>query len=51
MNSIYLIQDGLRREFPNLNTFLTMGYDLDKISVVKENDLEQIPIGLPIPTL
>ena len=51
MNSIYLIQDGLRREFPNLNTFLKMGYDLDKISVVKENDLEQIPIGLPLPTL
>ena len=51
MNSIYLIEDGSRREFPTFSTFVSMGYTVSNVTLVTENDLEQIPIGLTLPTL
>lgn len=50
-NSIYLIEDGKRREFPNYDTFAHMNFTIDNLSIVSEDDLEQIPIGLSLPTL
>ena len=47
--SIWLIQNMHRREIPNMDTFVSLGYDLDNVTVVTEDQLRIIPLGEPYP--
>ena len=44
-NALYLVQNGVRKTFPDFNTFKTMGYDVDKVVRVHEDVLKEIPLG------
>jgi len=46
--SIYLIQNFRRRAIPNMKTFVSMGFDLDNVSIVTNSQLSLIPLGMPI---
>ena len=47
---IYLIQNFRRRAIPNMRTFMSMGFDLDNVTIVTDSQLSLIPLGLPIGT-
>ena len=47
--SVFLIENSLRREIPNMNTFVSLGFDLDNITVISDHQLQLIPLGAPYP--
>mmetsp|Transcript_62411 Transcript_62411/g.122794 ORF Transcript_62411/g.122794 Transcript_62411/m.122794 type:complete len:431 (-) Transcript_62411:86-1378(-) len=46
--SIFLFENGFRREFQSFDAFVKMGLDLDQVKVVLPTDLARLPIGKPI---
>jgi len=46
---IYLIQNGVKRLIPNMETFNAMGFNWNNIINVDDQGLGNIPIGIPIP--
>jgi hypothetical protein len=47
--SIWYMDNGTRREFPNWSTFLNMGGALGKVRSISEGELGYIPIGPILP--
>ena len=47
--SIYIIRNSLRREIPNMDTFVSLGFDLDNVTVLSDSDMLMIPLGVPFP--
>ena len=47
---IYLIQNFRRRAIPSMKTFVSMGFDLDNVTIVTNDQLNLIPLGSPIDT-
>ncbi len=47
---IYLIQNFRRRAIPNMKTFVSMGFDLDNVTILPNSQLNLIPLGRPIGT-
>lgn len=48
--SVYLVQNGTRREFPNGNTFLQMGFDFGNVKRLRDDIVEAMPLGEGLPT-
>jgi hypothetical protein len=50
---IYLISNNTKRAFPNLDTFVKMGYDMDMVLRYRVNKDREwyIPTGDPLPSL
>lgn len=48
---IYLIQNGVRRLFPNMETFNAMGFNWNNIINVDDQKLANLPLGIPFPKL
>jgi hypothetical protein len=46
--TIYLIQDGARRAFPDWDTFVAMGWSLDRVKVISRDQMDSIPLGDPL---
>ena len=49
--TIYVIQGGKRRLFPNMETFLGLGYSSGQVQVITATEIAAIPVGESIPTL
>lgn len=47
--SIYYISNSKRREIPNMHTFVSLGFDLDNVTVLPDHQLKLIPLGDPYP--
>jgi hypothetical protein len=50
-HSVYLIKDGKRHVFPNMQTMAGMGYTFGNITLVSDIDIELIPLGDPLITV
>jgi Core-2/I-Branching enzyme len=50
-NYIFLIKGGKKRGIPNMETLAALGMGLWNVTVVNEWDLEQIPMGHPVPDI
>ena len=48
---MYVYQSGELRGFPNLDTFIKMGFDFDNVKVVYASDKDGYQIGGMLPTL
>ena len=46
---IYLIENGFRRQIPDMETFNAMGFNLGSIVNVDDQRLGNIPLGAPLP--
>ncbi|MBS3918672.1 MAG: hypothetical protein KG012_07265 [Deltaproteobacteria bacterium] len=46
---IYLIENGVRRLIPDMETFNTMGLNWGNVTNVDEQKLESLPLGIPFP--
>lgn len=46
---IYLIENGVRRLIPDMETFNAMGLNRNNIITLDEQQLRNIPIGIPLP--
>jgi hypothetical protein len=49
--TIYLIENGKRRAFPDWDTFVAMGWTLDRVKVISREQLEGFPLGDPLPSV
>lgn len=49
--TIYLIESGRRRAFPDWDTFVAMGWTLDRVKVISREQLDAIPLGDPLPSV
>lgn len=47
---IYLLEDGARRWIADIPTFESRGFEWHQVNHVDCDDLEQVPLGLPIPS-
>lgn len=43
--SVYYIEDGTLHHIPDWNTFVSLGYDVDDIKVISDEELAKIPMG------
>ncbi|MDJ1172572.1 S8 family serine peptidase [Roseofilum capinflatum] len=48
---VYYMEKGQRRHIPDAETFEAMGLDWGAIQYVSERDLNDIPLGLPVPSV
>ena len=48
---IYLVQNGKRHAFPDWDTFVGRGYNLQMVKTVSWEQLNAIPLGSPIPSV
>jgi len=46
--TIYLIENGERRAFPDWDTFVAMGWTLDRVRIISREQLDAIPLGDPL---
>lgn len=46
---VYLIENGRRREIPDIQTFKALGLDPHKMVTVSDDELARIPLGEPLP--
>ncbi len=49
--TIYLIEDGRRRAFPDWDTFVAMGWTLERVKIISREQMEAIPLGDPLPSV
>jgi hypothetical protein len=49
--TIYLVQAGIRRAFPDWDTFVAMGWTLDRVKVISQDQLDAITLGAPLPSV
>lgn len=49
--TIYVMEDGFKRLIPDRFTYVQMGIKADYIVQLKDEDLDAIPEGNPMPTL
>ena len=49
--TIYLVQDGVRHAFPDWDTFVALGWQLEWVQVISRTELEAIPLGEPLPSV
>jgi hypothetical protein len=47
-NSLFLVQNGKRRIFPDFYTYAKMGFDTATIAKLTDPQLNEIPLGSPI---
>ena len=47
-SSIYMIQNGMRRLIPNMETFKSMGFNIKDIITIPDENLQSMPLGEPI---
>jgi FkbM family methyltransferase len=47
-NSVFLVENGTRREFQSKHAFLSRGYDFEKITQVESLVMNKIPLGEPL---
>ena len=50
-NYIYLVLGGKRRGIPSMETLAAMGMGLHNVTITSEWDIEQIPLGDPMPDI
>lgn len=48
---VYFMQNGSRKGFPGLGTFIAMGLDFDNVTMIPSEDLENIPYAGELPKL
>jgi hypothetical protein len=48
-NQVFITKGGKRHGVPNMETLSSMGESLSRLTVISDMDLEQIPVGDPIP--
>ena len=48
---VYLIQNGTKKGFPNLNTFLSMKYNFENVEIISVDDMNLLTNGGMLPTL
>lgn len=48
-NQVYVIESGKRRGIPNMDTLAHLKLTLDDVKVYSDDDVQQIPLGFPIP--
>lgn len=46
---VYVINNGRKRAIPNIDTFFSLNLSFNEVHVTSEFDIEQIPLGPPIP--
>jgi len=46
---IYLIENGVRRLIPNMETFNAMGFNWNNLTILDDQRLGNIPMGIPVP--
>lgn len=44
-NAIFVVENGVRRMFPDFNTFSKLGYEITKIHKIPDDVLNSIPLG------
>jgi hypothetical protein len=49
-DTIYLVENGVRRAFPDWDTFVAMGWTLDRVEVISREQLASISLGEPLPS-
>ncbi len=49
--AIYLMQNGQRRVFPDWDTFVAMGYTMDRVRIISREQMDAIPMGDPIASI
>jgi len=47
-SSIYVIEDGVRRLIPNMETFKSMSFNIKDVIIIPNENLQTIPLGAPI---
>eukprot|EP01031_Cornospumella_fuschlensis_P030700 gene30700-37096_t len=48
---IYLVRQQRRHAFPDFNTFLKMGFGIDKVKMVDRDIIAALPLGDPLPSI
>jgi hypothetical protein len=49
--TIYLIEGGRRRAFPDWDTFVAMGWTLERVKIISREQMDEIPMGNPLPSV
>lgn len=48
--SRYLIENGMRRLIPDVDTFKAMGFKEKNVKIIPDPELESLPLGKPLPS-
>lgn len=48
--AVFLYQNGTLHLFPNGDTFVKMGFEWGQVKVYYQNEVDAMPVGLPLPT-